>query len=81
MDHDELKSELKSIKNHLGDINDHLKTLNGQVEKNSNYRVKHEIVIDNLINDREDKFRKYSDLLWKIAIIALAGFFGFNTLL
>lgn len=50
-------------------INTHLATLNGQVIKNTNWRLKNSGFLKNLINDREYQFRKYVDFFWRILLV------------
>lgn len=51
---------------------------NGKVEKNTVHRLKTEDVINELAADKKRKYNKYTDLMWKVAIAALALIFGID---
>ena len=76
-----INSKLKGIESHLGDINGHLDKLNGQVDKNTIYRLRNEKMIDSLIEDRENKFKRYGDIFWKLGSVIVLILLGLQNLI
>jgi len=65
-----------------------LDTQNGNVADNKSYIIQHRgeynVLCENvktLLADREDKFKKYSDLFWKVLLIVILGGLGANQLI
>lgn len=53
---------------------------NGNVKKNTAWRLANEENITRLVSDRESKIKRLTDIIWKLAVIALGIVFGLDKL-
>jgi hypothetical protein len=73
---DLFNSEMRFLRSKLEDIHNQTKTTNGKVIKNTGFRQENKNFIETLRNDREDRVKRYSDIIWKLALVGLSVGFG-----
>ena len=78
----------KMIKEGFDGVHARQDKTNGNVKANTEFRIQHEEVckvmkedIDLLKGDRESRFKKYSDLFWKVGTAVLAASLGIQHIL
>jgi len=76
-----INSKFADNKEEHQEIIKHQKETNGNVRDNKDWILENGGSVENLIKDRESKFRRLSDLAWKFGTALLAGGLGINSLL
>ena len=69
------------IEDKLNLIYEQVKRINGKVAENTKWRVANEKDLERLINDREAKFKKYGDIIWKISNVGFLLYILFSKFL
>lgn len=70
--------KLDNILGALNKNNNHLQQLNSKVAKHNEWINRYDESVKRLIEDRESKFKKYGDAVWKIAITIVMIVLGIN---
>ena len=75
-----LENLTKSLEEGFAGVHKRQDTTNGKVLGNRKWIDENRQLIEDLKNDRENKFRRYSDIIWKIAQVATLIALGFKVL-
>lgn len=76
-----LATKLDNLTGIVERIEVHTKETNGQVRENTDYRLQHKDLMKNLGSDRENKLKRYSDLIWKLGTTTLFAVWGISKIL
>jgi len=74
----QIESLTKLTENKFDGVIQHLSDLNGSVKMNTTSRLRNEGLLEDIRADRHDRLKRYSDLIWKLAVIGLAAVFGID---
>ena len=73
-----LKNLHTTVDGGLSRISDHLKMLNGKVAEHEKWKLHNEKPLETLCDDRENKFKRYGDMVWKVATTIVLAVFGLS---
>lgn len=76
-----LKDLKDQVKSGFQGVHDRQDKTNGQVKENTDWRLTNDELVKQLRVDREAKFKRYSDIIWKLGTVAALATLGIKTLM